>query len=611
MIKLPGVGFLESLRQRLSAWRASLLRLEFRFVPSENQRLFALTLIIGVVCGLAAVAFHLSIRFLEHKGIDRAEDLSTLGRIALLLALPTAGALVSGVLLQYVVPAARGSGIPQVKIAYGSPGGQVRLRDAVGKFAIGVVQIGSGGSLGREGPTVHICAGIASTLGRLFGLSAQNLRRLLPVGAAAGIAAAFNAPIAAVTFTIEEVVGTLDQTVLSGVVIAAALASVIERSVLGANPVFDVPPGYGLNDARSLVLYAAMGVAAAGVSVLFTDMLLGIRQRCKELTKVPLWAQPAVGGLVTGALAALVLEFLGTKGVTGGGYATLGQALLGKLPVFTLLALVFAKLVATAFSYGTGGAGGIFAPALFMGSMLGGVFGAMDIGVLHSSPQSLGAFSLVGMGAVFAGVIRAPITSVLIIIEMTGGYGLILPLMIANMTAYVLAARLRPTPIYEALLEQDGVFLRHHQLLDALDGVLIKDSMAVGVATSFVPATGATELLRRFKERPIGQMVFPVLDDREQLVGIVTSDDLDLLAHETDLGSLVTASDLMRTAVSVRAEDNLRTAFEMMRTEGVPQVPVVDLAGRFVGFIDEATIAREYLQKNVGQQDEKGGRRVS
>ena len=439
---------------RLDAWRASLLRLEFKFVPSENQRLFALTLVVGVVCGLVAVAFHASIRLLAREGIERAEDAFGFARAATLIGLPTLGGLVCGALLEYVFPAARGSGIPQVKVAYSSPGGQVRLRDAIGKFVVGSLQIGSGASLGREGPTVQICAGISTSLGRAAGLARRNLTRLLPVGAAAGIAAAFNAPIAAVTFTIEEVVGTLDQTVLSSVVIAAALAAYVERAILGVPPVFDVPGTYGLNDARSLLLYGAMGLAAAGVSVLFTDLLLGVRQRSKEWAAIPLWARPAIGGFVTGVVAAAVIGLFGAKGVTGGGYPTLAQALVGKLPVVAMVVLLFAKLIATAFSYGSGGAGGIFAPALFMGGMLGGVFGALDVGLLHSSPQSLGSFALVGMGAVFAGVIRAPITSVLIIIEMTGGYGLILPLMIANMISYGLARRFRPTPIYEVLLNR-------------------------------------------------------------------------------------------------------------------------------------------------------------
>ncbi|HSS18927.1 MAG TPA: chloride channel protein [Pyrinomonadaceae bacterium] len=219
---------LAELAQRWSVtWRranAVLLRLFLRLVPAETHRVFALTLIAGASCGLAAVFFHLSIIGAETRLIDKAMSASGKSWIWWTILTPTIGGLLSGVLLQYVFPGARGSGIPQVKVAYVIKDGRVPLREAVGKFLVGVLQIGTGSSLGRDGPTVHICAGVASTLGRSAALSRESLKRLLPVGAAAGIAAAFNAPIAAITFTIEEVVGDLDQAVLAWIVVAAAIA---------------------------------------------------------------------------------------------------------------------------------------------------------------------------------------------------------------------------------------------------------------------------------------------------------------------------------------------------------------------------------------------------
>jgi CIC family chloride channel protein len=213
-------------RRAFESWRAARRRL----VPTERQRLFGLTIAIGGVCGLAAVAFHVAIERVTQHTVERAIAAAGHAWIGWTLAVPAAGGLAAGLLLHRVVPAARGSGIPQVKIAYTAQAGRLRLRDSLGKFAIGVLQIGTGSSLGREGPTVQICAGVATGLGRIAGVSQRNLRRLIPVGAAAGIAAAFNAPIAAVTFTIEEIVGTLDQTLLSGVIVAAALAAVVERT---------------------------------------------------------------------------------------------------------------------------------------------------------------------------------------------------------------------------------------------------------------------------------------------------------------------------------------------------------------------------------------------
>jgi CIC family chloride channel protein len=363
--------------------------------------------------------------------------------------------------LRYWVPGAVGSGIPQVKLAYAREAGRVSMRDAVGKFVLGVMQIGSGASLGREGPTVQICAGVSSLLGRLGNLSRQNRRRMASVGVAAGIAAAFNAPIAAVTFTLEEVIGDLDQTMLSGVIVAAAIAAVVERTILGQHPVLEILRTYTLGSASSLLWYAVLGGLAGFVSIAFTDSLLGLREKFKALTAVPKWVHPGIGGAVTGLLAVVGLRWLHTGGIAGGGYHTLGFALMGFLPLKVLLGLCVLKFAATVFSYSSGGVGGIFAPALFIGATLGGAVGYIDVAVFHHPAEEIGAFAVVGMGAVFAGIIRAPMTSVLIIFEMTGGYGLVLPLMVANMSSYALARHWRRTPIYEALLLQDGVELPH------------------------------------------------------------------------------------------------------------------------------------------------------
>lgn len=498
------------------------LRLFLRILPSERQRVFALTIVIGVFCGLAAVAFHLAIRATESRLIGRAMKAPGHSWIWWTILTPLLGGLLSGLLLQYVVPDARGSGIPQVKVAYAVKGGKLSFIHAtVGKFLVGTLQIGSGASLGREGPTVQICAGIASLLGRAAALSKDNLRRLLPVGAAAGIAAAFNAPIAAVTFTVEEVVGDLDQTVLSGVIIAAALAAAIERGVLGEHPVFDVPPGYGLQHTSSLLFYAVLGVAGAIVSLVFTESLLKLRGWFQRLKAVPPWVRPAIGSTLTGILAVVALWWFKSGGVTGGGYDTLAGALTGKLTIEVLLALCALKIAATVFSYGSGGAGGLFAPALFIGGMLGGAVGFLDQIVLHHSGNEVGAFALVGMGAVFAGSIRAPITSVLIIFEMTGSYGLILPLMIANMTAYVLAHHWRSTPIYEALLEQDGVHLPHRKgaVSHALEQLRVSEAMTTKPVTLSADMT-VGEALQRIGSYDFS--TYPVVEDGGRFAGMVS-----------------------------------------------------------------------------------------
>ena len=569
-------------------WRLYLLRAELRLAPSEAQRLFLLTLAIGVVCGLVAVSFHVSIDFAENQLIERA--LAAGGRAwpVWTLVTPVLGGLACGALLEFVVPNARGSGIPQVKAAFAVAPGFVPLRDAIGKFFVGVLQIGSGSSLGREGPTVQICAGVASFLGRMFSVSEQTQRRLLPVGAAAGIAAAFNAPIAAVTFTIEEVVGNLDQSLLSGVIVAAALAAVIERSVLGENPVFSVPETYGLRHASSLAIYAVIGLVAAAASIAFTESLLRLRLHMRQLKRPPRWVRPALGGAVTGALAVAAVLIFHARGINGGGYQTLGQALNGGLAWHVMLVLGAFKLVATVFSYSSGGAGGVFAPTLFIGGMLGGALGTLDARWLGHIDEPIGGFALVGMGAVFSGVIRAPITSVLIIIEMTRGYGLILPLMIANMTAYVLARRFRSETLYEALLQQDGVVL--HRGGSHVENAEIAPLIATTELVTFVPETSAREVLRLVEGRD-QRHVYPVLGPERRLLGVVTPDELAILSTSPELLPVTTAHDLMRSAPSIGPHASLGLAIETMLASGLRELPITDSQQRLLGVIDDRCLA--------------------
>lgn len=571
-LNIPAI--FDALRSRLQLSSVRLLRFYNGIIPTENQRLFVLTLIIGGACGLAAVAFHLTIKLLEGYLINQTLGSASPTSTFWIIITPTLGGLVCGLLLFYVAPGARGSGIPQVKVAFLMKDDRIPFRDVVGKFFIGSIQIGSGASLGREGPTVQICAGIATLLGRGAALSRQNLRRLLPVGAAAGIAAAFNAPIAAVTFTIEEIIGTLDQTVLSGVIVAAALAAVIERYVLGEHPVLEVLQVYGLHHATSLLLYAVLGVIASGASIAFTDSLLGLRKWFQHNTWIPKWAQPAIGGMVTGILAVAALLWLHSGGITGGGYETLSVALAGKLTVKVLVVLGIMKILATVFSYGSGGAGGIFAPALFIGGMVGGVVGYADVSLFNHAPIEIGAFALVGMGAVFAGIIRAPITSVLIIIEMTGGYSLILPLMIANMITYALVRHWRPTPVYDALLAQDGIHLPHGEGLsiNGLDRLRVGEAMSVkNILTlkSLMSIEQAFELIAIYSFSS-----FPVLDESGMYIGLVSESTLRRMLAEGK--GEIRLHAIVHQHPEVYADDSLARAVVVMNKYERRQLGVVD-----------------------------------
>ncbi|HVR44696.1 MAG TPA: chloride channel protein [Thermoanaerobaculia bacterium] len=592
-------AIVEALRRGLRRARFSLLRLYARARWSDQQRLLALTIVVGVACGLAAVGFHVAIEKLEVWLFGTAVPRFSVPWIPWIVIIPTLGGLLSGILLHRFAPEARGSGIPQVKAAYATPGGEVQLRVAAWKFGIGALQIGTGSSLGREGPTVQICAGIASRIGKSAGLSRKSLRRMLPVGAAAGIAAAFNAPIAAVTFAIEEIVGDLDQAVLSGVIIAAALAAAIERSVLGAHPVFQVSQQYSLEHTSSLLFYAILGVLAAIVSVAFTDLLLGLRLRFRRMHRVPEWFRPAIGGLVTGLLAVAALSWVRAGGILGGGYETLSMALGGGFAVRTLLVLGVLKLLATVVSYSSGGAGGIFAPSLFIGGMLGGAVGYLDRAIFAGSSEQVGAFALVGMGAVFAGIIRAPITSVLIIFEMTDGYSLILPLMIANMTAFGLARRWRPVPIYEALLAQDGIQLPRR------GAVVGRTPVAAAMTTKAItiPAEiSIAEALERVRE--FEYTTFPVVEASGRFAGFVNRSRLE--AQMRVGGGERPVVESVSRAEYVLPNMTLQQAAVRLNSIGAHVIAVVDgeETRKFLGILTSSDIVRTQATVGASEFDE-------
>jgi CIC family chloride channel protein len=417
-----------------------------RWRLQEDQLFLALTVIIGVVAGLTAVLFSLAIdgaRFLFFGPVSSAS------RTVLIL---PAVSFVAGVLLWRFFPTARGSGVPQTKVAYALQNGVMPPRVPLGKFLTSALCIGAGHSMGREGPSVQIGAGLASASGQWLRLSPSRIRNLVPVGAAAALSAAFNTPIAAVLFSLEEIIGDMNAPLLGSTVVASVSAAVVERSILGNEPLFHVPP-YHLVHPIELVAYAALGVVGGLASLMFCKGLLGLRRLFLMLpVRTRLW-QPALGGLILGLLLAVVPD------VAGVGYDVVDEALNGWLPLRMLIVLCLAKMVATIVSYSSGNAGGIFAPSLFLGAMLGGGVGLVAQRLAPFPIGDVGAYALVGMGALFAGIIRAPMTSVMMIFEITQDYQIILPLMVANMLSLAISRRFQPVPIYTALLQQDGVQL--------------------------------------------------------------------------------------------------------------------------------------------------------
>ncbi len=412
----------------------------------EEQVFLALSLIIGALVGLAVVAF---IVLTERLGMRLYPVGSAAWRRVLI---PMTGALTMGYLLYRYFPDARGSGVPQAKAALFARDGFISLRTVLGKFGCTAATLASGIPLGREGPSVQVGAGIASLLGRHLGLRPEKVKSLLPVGASAAIAAAFNTPMAAVLFALEEVMSDLHAPILGSVVLASATSWAVLRMLLGNDPLFRVPQ-YELVHPLEFGIYAILGIIGGFLSVAFTQLLLRMRKRFLLLPKKTAWWHPLAGGVIVGLLGWVVPEALGV------GYVYVGQALNGTMAFKLMAMLVVLKLVGVTTSYASGNAGGIFGPSLFLGAMLGGTVGGVAHHFLPAYTAVPGAYALVGMGALFAGIVRAPMTSVLMIFEMTRDYAVIVPLMIANLTSLFISSRFQKVPIYEALAHQDGIHL--------------------------------------------------------------------------------------------------------------------------------------------------------
>jgi CIC family chloride channel protein len=556
----------------------------------EDKVLLLLTLVIGAIVGVVVVAF---ILLTENLG---ARLYPAHGAAWRRLVIPVFGSLIAGFLLARYFPNARGSGIPQTKVALFIRDGFIAMRTVLGKFGLSSITLASGIALGREGPSVQVGAGIASVLGRKLGLSQSSVKALLPVGASAALAAAFNTPIAAVLFSLEEVMGDMHAPVLGSIVLSSATSWIVLHLLLGDEPLFHVPP-YQLVHPIEFLIYAVLGVVGGLVSVGFVKFLLWQRKRFLAMPKSTVPWQPVVGGLTVGILGWFF------PGVLGVGYNVVGQALNGEMMIRTMALLVLLKLVATATCYASGNAGGIFGPSLFLGAMMGGAVGGVAHTLLPDYTGSVGAYALVGMGAAFAGIIRVPLTSVIMIFEITRDYSIIVPLMIANLLSYFISSRLQEDPIYEALQHQDGIHLpsgaRAREAF-LMVGQAMRTTPAVLPATLQVAAAAASI------KREDG--AWPVMDE-QGLRGMLSATQLDRAEQddhlEETLGQLVPAPDMRHDTPAdfphLHADHTLDTAMRRIAETGLPVIPVVSRTNlrELNGVISMADIMSAYRLGNV------------
>lgn len=415
---------------------------------SEGNLFLLLAIIIGMLSGLAVVCFRAAIDWVRLGLLGPALAPSHL-RVVLV---PAAVGLVVAFLVQRFFPAARGSGVNQTKAAVYVFDGYVSMRTVIGKFLTCSLAIGSGQSLGPEDPSLQIGAGIASALGRRLKLSRDKLRMLAPLGAAAGLAAAFNAPISAVFFVIEEIIGTWSASVLGAIILAAVSSAVVMRSFLGGEPMFRVPP-YTLAHPAELLSYAVLGVVSGVLSLAFTQIIVYFRPRLRALPQWTYYFQPAAAGLLIGLIGLRIPQSMGT------GYPYIDQALHSQYTWEILALLGFAKILTTSMSFVSGTPGGMFAPVLFIGAMIGGAVGGLEHHFFPQVSASVAPFALVGMGTFFAGFLRVPITSVFMVVETSGSYSIVLPVMISNTIAYLISREFQDVSLFDLLAKQDGLEL--------------------------------------------------------------------------------------------------------------------------------------------------------
>jgi CIC family chloride channel protein len=429
--------------------RRKLSQILARNLLREERFFLFLSIIIGIVSGLAVVAFRYAIEWIRVHLLGSELTASH----ARLLVVPSLTGIVIATLVIHLFPRARGSGVNQTKAAVYIYNGYIPFRTAIGKFITAALAIGSGQSLGPEDPSLQIGAAIASTLGRRLRLSRDRMRLLAPVGAAAGLAAAFNAPISAVLFVIEEVVGRWSVGVLGSIVLSAVSSVVVMRGFLGSEPLFRIP-AVELRHAWELIAYGALGVAGGLASLVLAGGIAVLRPKLKALPRWTQYLQPALAGLVIGLIA-----LLGAPQVMGAGYGFIDNAMQGKYTWEFLGILAGLKILSTTVSFTSGTPGGMFAPTLFIGAMLGASVAGIEHASLPHLPASAATYAMVGMGVLFAGFLRAPMTSVFMVLEVSGNYSIILPVIVANSIAYVISRAFWKTPIFDLLTRQDGLEL--------------------------------------------------------------------------------------------------------------------------------------------------------
>ena len=548
------------------------LREPFRKITrSDVLQLNTLAAIIGVLCGLIAIGFRYLISFFRNLFMFGEFRFSLEGGSPLtssfgfyLILIPAIGGLLVGLLTYFFAREAKGHGVPEVMEAMITSGGKIRPRVTLVKGLASALCIGSGGSAGREGPIIQVGSAAASSVSQLFGFKGNVTRILVGCGAAGGITATFNTPIAGVIFAIELILTEFKTRSFIPLVISSVLATVVSRTFLGASPAFEVPI-YSFEHPVELLFYLVLGIIAGLVGILMIKSLYGMEDLFDKM-KAPEWMKPAIGGLLLGIL------FFKLRHVMGVGYEIMGEVLNQNVTLQLMLLLVFAKILAVALTLGSGGSGGVFAPSLFIGCMLGGSFGHVVHGLFPDVTATYGAYALVGMAAVFAAVSRSTLTAIIIIFEMTRDYQIILPLMFACVIADGVSYLLHPETIYTKKLLRKGIKIHQDMASDYMAGITADEIMNRKVDTVTYDTT-AGEVNRLIQKT--GHHGFPILDEEGNLAGIVTEFDVQKAREKKKMKKPIRELPLRKLVVAY-PDETLDQVVGTMLSEEVSHILVVD-----------------------------------
>ncbi len=564
-------------------WVDLLHRLQSRhvsFTLREQQLFLLLAVIIGLFAGLSVVLFRIAIDGIRFELLGSGLTPT----LPYVLLTPALGGLVVAFLVIKLFPRVRGSGVNQTKAAVYVYDGFIPFNTVIGKFVTCALAIGSGQSLGPEDPSLQMGAGIASALGRRLRLSREKVRLIAPVGAAAGLAAAFNAPISAVLFVIEEVIGTWSAGVLGAIILSAVSSVVVTRWFLGDQPLFSIPP-YHLVHPAELLAYAALGVVGGVASLVFVHLIRVARPRLKALPRWTHYLQPAGAGLLIGIIG---LKF---PQVMGAGYVYIDQAMHDQYTWQILALLAAFKILSTSLSFVSGTPGGMFAPVLFIGAMIGGAVGGVEHHFFPWLTGTVGAYALVGMGTLFAGFLRVPMTSVFMVLEVSGNYSIILPAMISNMIAYLISRQYQSTPLFDMLSRQDGLDLPSMEQRREVETLRVEDALRPYPGPVLRGADSIAEALKRAAKS--AQAVL-LVQDGEGIWGCIAMEELQRQAEAGNDAAPLSSLLSLVPLPHVHPDQVLDEALRRMGDE--PLLPVVSRAdfSKLEGVISLADILQAY-----------------